>query len=247
LNGTLAPVDGALTAIPSDSGGLRALVTAPQRAMLAAGLAGRILDMPVRPGLPFTKGDPLVHFDCAPMEASLNGAKAALRGARAAANAKERLASFQSIGQAEVDMARASAAEAKAAVDSAEITVSYCTIKAPYDGHVVDFAAHPFETVQQSQPVLEIIGDSALEVEIIVPSGWLSWLRVGSGLTVHIDETGSDIKTKVSRIGAQVDPASQSVVVTAEVPASPTKDKDAAPQTRLRAGMSGTAMFEQKP
>lgn len=233
--------------LPSTNGALRALITAPRRATLAAGLAGRIVEMPVRPGLPFSEGDTLVRFDCAPMQATLNGAKAALRGARADANAKERLAALQSIGQAEVDIARAAAAEAKASVESAEITVGYCTIKAPYAGHVVDFTAHPYETVQQSQPVLEIIGDSALEVEIIVPSGWLSWLRIGSGLTVHIDETGSDIKTKVSRIGAQVDPASQSVVIAAEVPSGSTASNDAPEQIRLRAGMSGTATFEQKP
>lgn len=229
----------------SARGSLRALITAPQRATLSSGLAGRILDMPTRPGMAFSKGDLLVRFDCAPMEASLSGAKAALHGARAEANAKERLAALHSIGQAEVEIARAAEAEAEAHVEAAEITVGYCTIKAPYGGHVVDFAAHPFETVQQGQPILEIIGDSALEAEIIIPSGWLSWLRIGSGLTLQIDETGSTIKTAVSRIGAQVDPASQSVVVSAEIPVTPSVDKAARTYIRLRAGMSGTATFEQ--
>lgn len=233
---------------PLSGSSLRALVTAPQRATLAAGLAGRILEMPVRPGLPFKKGDTVVRFDCAPLEAAVNGARAALRGARADATAKERLASLQSIGQAEVEMARAAAAEAKANVEKAEIAAGYCVITAPYDGHVVDFQARPFETVQQGQPVLEIVGDSELEIEVIVPSAWLAWLRAGSGVAVHIDETGVTLKTKVLRIGAKVDPASQSVVVTAAVPNIATKSQEDATQSvRLRAGMSGTAVFEQKP
>jgi RND family efflux transporter MFP subunit len=227
------------------TGDLRALLTAPQRATLAASIPGRILEMPVRPGMAFAKGDLLVRFDCAPYSAALNGAKAAVRGAQADANAKERLAKLQSIGRAEVDIARAAVAQAQAQAQSAEISVSYCTITAPYDGHVIDFSAHPFETVQQSQPILEIVGDKALEIEIIVPSAWLSWMTEGTPLKVRIDETASELNTTISRIGAQVDPASQSVVVTAIVPNAPAPSTN--PTTRLRAGMSGTAFFKGKP
>ena len=65
--------------------------------------------------------------------------------------------------------------------------------------------------------MLDIIDDSVLELEFLVPSHWLSWLRVGGKFEVQIDETRKSYPAKFIRIGARVDPVSQSVKVAAAI------------------------------
>lgn len=65
--------------------------------------------------------------------------------------------------------------------------------------------------------MLEILDDSVLELEFIVPSKWLAWLAPGTKFDVAIDETGKTYPAKVQRIGARVDPVSQSVKISAAI------------------------------
>jgi len=71
--------------------------------------------------------------------------------------------------------------------------------------------------VQLGQPLLDIIDDSVLELEFLLPSTWLSWLRVGGTFQVQIDETRKTYPARFIRIGARVDPVSQSIKVAAAI------------------------------
>ena len=50
---------------------------------------------------------------------------------------------------------------------------------------------------QPGQALLEIIDDSVLELEFIVPSRWLAWLKPGHAFKVSIDEVGRSFPAKV--------------------------------------------------
>jgi hypothetical protein len=67
------------------------------------------------------------------------------------------------------------------------------------------------------QALLDILDDSALELEFLVPSRWLSWLQQGTEFQVRIDETGKTYPAKVQRLAARVDPVSQSIKVNAAI------------------------------
>ena len=92
--------------------------------------------------------------------------------------------------------------------------------------------------MQPGQALLEILDDSTLELEFIVPSRWLSWVRSGSAFQVSIDETGKSYPAKVQRIGARVDPVSQSVKLTAVIDGR---------FNELVAGMSGKVLMAPPP
>jgi RND family efflux transporter MFP subunit len=216
--------------------GLRALVVPRHQAMLSAGITGRITAMPVRPGEPFAKGDTLVSFDCAALHANLDAARAQAQAARLDLKAKQRQLEFNSIGTIDVDLAKAEAARAAAAVAAVTAEADGCVIKAPYDGRVVGFEANPFETVKGGEDILEILDDRTLEVEVIVPSAWLRWLTEGQTFRLRLDETGTPHTAVVTRLGARIDPASQSVLITGRF-----QDPPAA----LKPGMSGEAEFQR--
>ncbi len=112
--------------------------------------------------------------------------------------------------------------------------VSRCAIHAPYAGRVISNETHVFETVSAGQELLQILDDQHLEIELIVPSRWLTWLERGAGLGFRIDETGRQYEAVVSQVGASADPVSQTVSVLA-VFRSGADD--------VVAGMSGAAEF----
>ena len=52
-----------------------------------------------------------------------------------------------------------------------------CQISAPYAGRIAEQKIREQQYAQAGQPLLDIIDDSVLELEFLVPSRWLSWLH----------------------------------------------------------------------
>jgi multidrug efflux pump subunit AcrA (membrane-fusion protein) len=71
--------------------------------------------------------------------------------------------------------------------------------------------------VQPGQVLLDIFDDSSLELEFLIPSAWLRWVKPGLPLRVSIDETRKTYPARFTRIGARVDPVSQSIKVAATI------------------------------
>ena len=83
-------------------------------------------------------------------------------------------------------------------------------------------------------PILRIIDDTTLEIDLIVPSDWLSWLDKGARFTFTVDETGKQYEADVIRLNAAVDPVSQTIKIRANFVGEP---------AGVLAGMSGFAKF----
>ncbi|WP_158091187.1 efflux RND transporter periplasmic adaptor subunit [Thalassospira mesophila] len=195
----------------------RALVTTRSRALLSAEIPGRIADMPKRPGTRFAKGDVLVVFDCAAYRAQRAAVAADLAQAAAQYKAQQRLAELRTVGELDVVMAQAAVERAKAQLQLQDVYLSRCKITAPYAGAVVEWHSQPYQTANPGDQLIEIVGSGDLELELIVPSQWLGWLKVGQAITARIDETDSDVRAKVARLGAQIDPVSQTVKIYASL------------------------------
>ena len=69
--------------------------------------------------------------------------------------------------------------QASAILKAEKIRVERCTIKAPYSGRIVEVLANEYESVDADTKLLSILNDKALEIELIVPSKWLGWLKNG--------------------------------------------------------------------
>jgi hypothetical protein len=84
--------------------------------------------------------------------------------------------------------------------------------------------------------LLEILDTRGLELQMIVPSKWLAWLKSGSRFTVRVEELDREYSGRVVRTGARIDPVSQSISLAGEVEGN---------HTELLPGMSGWATFKQ--
>jgi len=210
---------------------VRAQLTARNSAVLAAEIGAKIRSLHVLEGREFKKGDLLVSFDDTLQQSQVERAQAVLAGAQRTFAANERLRKLNSVGQIELDLSEAEVSKARAELSYAKAMLAKCQIAAPFAGRVAEQRVHEQEFVQPGQTLIEIIDDAPPEVDFIAPSKWLAWLRIGQSLKVTIDETGHVYSAQVERIGARVDPVSQSIkIVAGVIPAS----------SDLIAGMSGT-------
>jgi RND family efflux transporter MFP subunit len=209
---------------------IRAQLTPLRYTTLAAEIGAKIERLAVAEGGRFRAGDTLVRFDCAAQQAQLNKARAALGASEKTRDANQRLQEFNSVGKLELAVSEAEVDKARADVDSNAAVVGKCSIKAPFSGRVAEQKVREQQYVQPGQALLDVLDDSQLELEFIVPSKWLAWVKPGQGFRVAIDETGKSYPAKVQRIGARVDPVSQSVKLSAVVTGK---------HAELIAGMSG--------
>ena len=213
---------------------IRAQLTARDYTTLSSELAARIDRITARVGERFNKDDVLVVFDCAIQRAQQAHARAAVVQAEKTYAMNTRLFQLKSIGQLELEISAAEVQKQKADLAGADATVSKCTITAPFSGTVADQKAREFQYTTPGQPLLEILDDRALEIELIAPSRWIEWLRPGSTFELHVDETNRNYPARVDRLSGRVDPVSQSIKVIGQITGN---------SEGLIAGMSGRALL----
>jgi len=204
---------------------------APQRyTTLAAEIGAKINTLPVQEGGRFKAGDALVGFDCSLQNAQLDKVRATLFTAERVHGGNVRLAELNAVGKIELDQSEGEVQKNKADLAATQAMLAKCTVTAPFAGRVAEQKVREQQYVQPGQAMLDIIDDSVLEIEFLVSSKWLSWIRPGTGFRISIDETRKDYPARVQRIGARVDPVSQSVKLVATITGS---------YPELIAGMSG--------
>jgi RND family efflux transporter MFP subunit len=213
---------------------VRALLVPVVESTLSSRMPGRITDISVKEGQRFEKGQKLVSFDCDIQRSYLRKSRAKLLAAQKTHESNLQLRDYESIGKLDVELSAADVKTASADVDVIKSKLKRCTIEAPFNGRVVELLAQPYESVAEHQPLISILDDHNLEVQLYIPSWWLSWLKPGDGFTIEVDETGKTYEAKVQRLGARVDAASQSLEITAMIDGS---------HPELLAGMSGVARF----
>jgi membrane fusion protein (multidrug efflux system) len=218
-----APAGGQESVIPVQ-------LVAVQYTTLSSELAGKIDRIAIKEGERFREGQVLVALDCTIQRAQFDEAQAILAAAEKSKQVHRRLLELNSAGQLETEKAASDAAVAQAKAQSARAILSKCAIHAPFPGRVVEQKARPHQYVQAGQPVLEILDDSTIEAEFIVPSAWVRSVKPGATIQVAVEETKKSYAAKVVRIGAKVDAVSHSVKVVAEI-------KGDTPE--LMAGMTG--------
>ena len=210
-----SPAPGPATAIERQE--IRAQLLPRRYTTLAAEIGAKVNRLPIAEGAPFQAGQLLISFDCSVQQAMLNKSAAELDAARQTHRTNQRLAELNSVGQLEVNLSRAAENRAGADVGANKAVLAKCNITAPFSGRIAEQKVREQQFVQPGQPLLDIIDDSVLELEFLVPSRWLSWLKVETKFQVQIDETRKSYPAKFIRIGARVDPVSQSVKVAAAI------------------------------
>jgi RND family efflux transporter MFP subunit len=213
---------------------IRVQVVARTSATISAPMSGQLAEFPLRDGDRFEQSAVLARFVCAEQEGTLAHARALLEEKRQVLSTNHKLRDLGTGSGLEYHVAAAQVDEASADVQTATAVVASCTVKAPFAGRVGSISARPYQYLGVGAPLLDILEDRNLELELIVPSRWMVWLKPGTEFSVAIDETGHIYQAELTRLSGKVDAVSQSIKAYGKL-------DTAAPD--LLAGMSGRATF----
>ncbi len=199
--------------------------------MLRPQIAGKILEAPSGEGRDVNTGDVIIRLDPRPFEATLKEAQAALSrhqtlaaDAHKAADAWKAALANRATSERETDAAQAQAVAAdaqvlqdEAAIETAQLNVAYCTIKAPFPGRLGALMVKPGAVVKENETDLVSITQIApIEVSFAMPEQHLLAIRgalekgaVRADATIPGDKASS--AGELSFIDNKVDAATGSV------------------------------------
>jgi len=190
---------------------IRVAVKALEEVVIASQARGMVSSLAVKDGSRFRKGEVLMTLDCGVLQAQTSRARAMARRQALVHESNERLSNMQSKSSLEVHLSKAEAEAASAEALSMERMLNQCRIIAPFDGKIGDLMIRVNQFVSEGQPLMELLNDSKLVLEFIVPSAWIPWFVPGYAFTVTIDQTGGTHQAALSHLGGRVDPVSQSI------------------------------------
>ncbi len=131
-------------------------------------------------------------------------------------------------------------AAAEAAGDAADVTASYSTLSAPFDGVVTDRSIDPGAVAAPGLPLLTVEDMSGYRLEVRLDEARAAGVTLGSPASVRLDtateRSSSWIPARVSEI-ARLDPTAHSFVAKLDLPSG----------AGLRSGLFGRARFEGAP
>lgn len=163
----------AVTAPAIERQEIRAQLMPRRYTTVAAEIGAKVNRIPLAEGSAFKAGQLLVGFDCSLQQAQLQKAQAELDGAAQTLKSNQRLAELNSVGQLDLDLSRSAVNKARAEIGANQAVMAKCSVAAPFAGRVAEQKVREQQFVQAGQPLLDIIDDSVLELEFLVPSRWL--------------------------------------------------------------------------
>lgn len=215
----------------------RILIKPASRVKIRSDIPAKIIALPFTEGQSFKKGDILLKLDCRQYQAAQAASAASRQAAEVEYRSKKRLLRYRAVGKEEVALAKANFEKAKAEFEARNLRLEGCIITAPFNGSVSEQRLHLHEYATPDQILMSIIRNEGLELEMIIPSRWLNWLQPGFGFSFDVDETGQSLVGSIKRLGAEVDPVSQTIKAIGRFENQP---------DNVLPGMSGTAHFDRQ-
>jgi membrane fusion protein, multidrug efflux system len=197
--------------------GYRAIVESPNRSILSSEIAAKIIKISYKNGEKFEKGATLIEYDCSLIKTQKDKIDAELTGLKAKYESYEKMAALNSIGELDVSMARSELRKKEAEGKMADISVSKCQVKAPYDGKVQKTLMREYEYVGEQKELMEIVGTRTLELDILIPARFISSVAIGEKVYFNSDETHQQAEGAIIGINPATDPVSQTIRLRAKL------------------------------
>ncbi|MBP3127316.1 efflux RND transporter periplasmic adaptor subunit [Thalassospira sp. ER-Se-21-Dark] len=193
-------------------------------------VSGEVADVLVRAGDKVTEGQVLVILDSDRERLARDLAAVQARDAEQLLARYEKARPLGAVAESEVDSARTALAEARIALDQAEVNLADRTILAPFDGIVGIPQIEAGDRVDSSTAIVTLDNIESILVDFEVAETRFDNVRPGQSVRVETwSLPGEEFTGVVESIGSRIDPESRTFAVRARVPN---------PNSRLLAGMS---------
>nr|KJZ10132.1 hypothetical protein TW77_07805 [Pseudoalteromonas rubra] len=232
---------------------LPGVAKATQEVELSFRVSGTLQNMPIRIGQEVRIGDTLAELDKRDFEVAVDNTKAALASADAQLkNAKieyDRVTRIQqrkpgAVSQSTVDLrhtaynsAKASYAAAMAQLNAAEDRLSYATLKAPFDGVVVQRYVENYQDINANSPIFRLVDISKIEMDISISENQISNLPYVKKPRVVFDAFPDiEIPARIKEVSSEASQTTRTYNVRLIM--------DPPPGIDILPGMSGVAMAD---
>lgn len=232
---------------------LTGMIAADQRAEVTADTQGKVLAVMVERGQRVKMGEPLVRLDVRNAALGAREAQANLAAARAQkALAEEeckrtkQLLDKGAITRSEYDrqttqctsaLEQVSAAQARAEMMSKSVADGM--VRAPFDGVIADKSVTPGEWVAPGRPLLTLVDDDPLKIELSVPEVAIPNVKVGQKVSLVATAIPCvEHSATISRIGGEIG-RTRSLVVEATIDKQGSVPAGASPECKARLESTG--------
>lgn len=200
-------------------------------AKIAPRVTARIMEITVNAGDKVKKGDVIALLDQKALRAQkqaaadLAAARADWQRARADERRIRNLFAKQAATKETFDRVVAQARAAKARVDAASsalheisINLAETTLKAPFDGVIVERLKEPGDMGLAGVPIVVIHNSAALRLETAVPTQCALHLQLGAWVPVRIETLPEMMTAEIDEITPEVDPETRTILIKATLP-----------------------------
>lgn len=208
-----------------------ASIEAAQTTLISSRLLARIVAVRVRAGDSVNRGDLLLELENSDIRAQVQQAEAIIGANTARLNeARQNLGRVKELqaggvmsvadldkAQAIHDALLADLAGARQALEEAMTAMAYTSIRAPFDGRVVDRFAEPGDTAQPGMKLLALYNPLSLRVEAQVREVVALGLEVGQALQVEIPSMQKVVDAVIEERVPAAEPGSRSFLIKAGV------------------------------
>jgi len=203
-----------------------------REAAVSARVMGVIDRIEVTEGARVEGGQFLVALSAPELAARSAAAVEAVAGAEAAlAQARSDFARMDQLFQREaatrveweqartaLSVAEANVARARKAAEGEAAVASYRTLRAPFDGIVIERLMDPGDMAAPGSPILRIVDDRHFRLEAAVEERQGGHIRVGDLVTVVVDALDLSTEARVGEVVPAADPSSRTFLVKADLP-----------------------------
>lgn len=156
-------------------------------ANVPAEVAGRVAEVKVEPGSLVKKGDPLVILDDEIASSDYRRAQVKLAELQRLLAEAETLGKNRVVSRTQVEAVRAEARQADAEEDVTRARLEDHTVRAPFDGSVVERLVQVGEAVNLNQPVARMVDTSRLRVVFYVNERDIASFQPGKAIGLRLN------------------------------------------------------------
>lgn len=180
-----------------------------------------------RQGEPFPSGAVLTELESENYVIKLQQAQNQLEFSRVTYEDKKELRKENFTSDFELKKSEYEYRTAESNLKIAQLNLSYCKIRAPFAGKIVEVITREYETVRPGQQLLRIIDDNSLLAVMNIPLAKVQ--PVGSVMTIRVQD-GSKVQGTIYEISPQADHRTGTVRIRVLIDNK---------KGKLRAGMTG--------
>lgn len=196
-------------------------VLSKKNVSISAETGGRILEVPAIEGMRVSKGQILARIDSESIQRSIDELQTNLDLAQTIFEKQERLWKQQIGTEVQYLEAKSRKEGLERNLASLKTQLDRSYVRAPFNGTVETVNVRLGELVQPGTPVVQFVGESDLFIEADISEAYIGVLSKGDSVDVSFPSISKTIQTKVSAVGAIINPNNRTFKVEVFLPNMP--------------------------